>query len=261
MSASRTVADAATARPIPGAAATAFLGRDPVGNSELLAAIRNDGDVRCLGAARGGALAGVAVIGQEDGGALAARFEAADAGALAALIAACPPAVERIAVHRAWMLPALVAAFTLMPYGTPETVYALAGPPAQPPGEARPLTARDVPLMAASATLWGVMGLPDALRAGLRPFGIVRGARVLACALAASGTEWTEEVMSVWTAPRHRGRGLATAVVAATAADIIGRGKTALYVAAVTNHASRRVAAKVGFQPRAAIAAYRVARR
>ena len=73
-------------------------------------------------------------------------------------------------------------------------------------------------------------------------------------------TDWTEEVMSVWTAPRRRGQGLATAVVAAAAADILSRGKTAIYVAAVTNRASQRVAIKVGFQPVYDITTYHVGR-
>jgi predicted GNAT family acetyltransferase len=88
----------------------------------------------------------------------------------------------------------------------------------------------------------------------------VRGERVIACAMAANVTAWTEEVMSVWTARRYRKQGLASAVVAVTAADIIRRGKIATYVAARTNHASQRVAEKVGFQRAYDIAAYRIRR-
>ena len=66
--------------------------------------------------------------------------------------------------------------------------------------------------------------------------------------------------MSVWTAPRRRGQGLATAVVATAAADILSRGKTAIYVAAVTNRASQRVAVKVGFQRAYDTTTYQVGR-
>jgi ribosomal protein S18 acetylase RimI-like enzyme len=204
---------------------------------------------------------GLLVAGREGAeGRLTARVATEDAAALDALITAFPRGVSRVVVHRAWMLPALIEALPLIPDDVPETLFSLATTPVLPTPGVRPLTMADAPVMAASATLWGRLGLVDALRAGFRPFGIVQGARVVACAMAANVTEWTEEVMSVWTAPRHRGRGFATAVVAATAADIIARGKIATYVAAVTNHASQRVAAKVGFRRAYDIAPYRIAR-
>ncbi len=191
---------------------------------------------------------------------LTARFATEDAGALDALIAAVPRAVSRIAVQRVWMLPALQAAFRLIPEDDPEILFSLTTLPRQTASDTRLLTLADAPMMAASATLWGRTGLVDAVRAGFRPFGIVREGRVVACAMAANVTAWTEEVMSVWTAPRHRGKVLATAVVAATAADIIARGKIATYVAAVSNHASQRVAEKVGFRRAYDIATYRIHR-
>jgi ribosomal protein S18 acetylase RimI-like enzyme len=293
--------EVSSAYPLSAEAATAFLARDPIGNAELLTALRYDADVQCIAVyrltsetyvdspnavrqentklpslpfrvLRGQAAtpattdtppdaepAGVLVTGREGiNGRLTARIATADAAALDALIAAFPRGVSRIAVHRAWMLPALTEALHLSPDDDPDVLFSLAAMPTHPAPGVRPLTMADVPMMAASATLWGRLGLVDALRAGFRPFGVVRGARVVACAMAANVTEWTEEVMSVWTAPRHRGQGLATAVVAATAADIIARGKTATYVAAITNHASQRVAEKIGFQRAYEIAAYRI---
>lgn len=250
----------AIARSITPEEATAFLGRDPVGSVELLCALRYDDDVRCVGALREGALAGILVAAREEGDdALTARFEAADTEALAPLIAACPPGVHRIVVHRPWMLPALQAAFPLRPEQPRDTVFfAQSIIPAPSPPALRLLTAADAPLMAASAAMGAGMGFLASLARGFRPFGIVLEDRIVAHACAANGTEWTEEVMSVWTAPRRRGQGLATAVVAATAADILSRGKTAMYVAAVTNRASRRVAVKVGFQEAYDTTTYRV---
>lgn len=238
------------ARGITPEQATDFLARDPVGGIELLCAIRYDRDVHCIGAVRDGVLAGVLVTTREDDNALTARFETADAETLRPLIAACPPGVRRIAVHHPWMLPALAAAFTLLPDQESETVFAATAINPLPPSSiVRPLTRADAPLMDRGATMMGGAGLRDGLAQGYRPFGIIADNRVIAHAVAANETEWTEEVMSVWTAPRRRGQGLATAVVAATAADILGRGKTAIYVAAVANRASQRVATKVGFQP------------
>lgn len=240
----------ALARGITAEQATAFLSRDPVGSVELLCALRYDRDIRCVGALRDGMLAGVLVATREEGDdALTARFEAADAETLASLIAACPPVVHRIVVHRPWMLPALQGAFRLRPEQPSDTVFfAHAVIPQTGAPAVRLLTAADAPLMAASAAMGAGMGFLASLAHGFRPFGIILGDRIVAHACAANGTDWTEEVMSVWTAPRQRGQGLATAVVAATAADILSRGKTAIYVAAVTNHASQRVAVKVGFQ-------------
>ncbi|MCA1723778.1 MAG: GNAT family N-acetyltransferase [Thermomicrobia bacterium] len=249
------------AQRIPPEQAIAFLARDPVGSIELLCAIRYDRDIQCIGTVRDGTLAGVLVVTREDDDAPAARFEAMDAAALLPLIAACPPDVQRIAVHRPWILPALAAAFRLMP-GQTETVFfstAVNRPPSLP--AVRPLTLADAPLMDRGATMMGGRGLRDGLAQGYRPFGVIMGHRVVAHAVAANGTDWTEEVMSVWTAPRQRGQGLATAVVAATAADILSRGKTALYVAAVTNRASQRVAVNVGFQPAYDITTYYVVQR
>lgn len=241
-------ATAVVAREIAPEQATAFLGQNPVANVELLGALRYDREIRCVGALRGDMLVGILVVAREDDDTLAARFEATEGDALPPLIAACPPGVRRIAVHRPWMLPALSAAFRLTP-GQPDTVFATTTIALPPSPTVRLLRAADAPIVAASATMMGVTALLDGLEQGFRPFGILAKDRLIAHAIAANTTDWTEEVMSVWTAPRQRGQGLATAVVATTAADIVSRGKIAIYVAAVTNRASQRVAVNVGFQP------------
>ncbi len=251
-------APAIVARSITPERATAFLGQDPIANVELLGALRYDREIRCIGALRESVLEGVLVVAREDDDTLAARFEAAEGDTLLPLIAACPPEVRRIALHRAWMLPMLSAAFRLNPEQPSDTVFAattLALPPAP---VVRLLRAADVPIVAVSAAMMGVTALLDGLRRGFRPFGIFANGRLIAHAIAANTTDWTEEVMSVWAAPRQRGQGLATAVVATTATDIVSRGKIAIYVAAVTNRASQRVATKVGFQPSYDTTTYRV---
>ena len=249
---------AIVARSIAPERATAFLGQDPIANVELLGALRYDREIRCVGALQGDMLVGVLVVAREDDDTLAARFEAAEGDALPPLIAACPPEVRRIALQRAWMLPLLSAAFRLNPEQPSDTVFATTAVALPPAPTVRLLRAADVPIVAVSAAMMGVTALLGGLGQGFRPFGIFANGRLIAHAVAANTTDWTEEVMSVWTAPRQRGQGLATAVVATTATDIVSRGKIAIYVAAVTNRASQRVAAKVGFQPSYDTTTYRV---
>jgi len=251
-------ARAAIARSITPEQATIFLGRDPVGNVELLTALRYDREIQCTGALRDGALAGLLVVSREGNDARAARFEAEEEETLSLLIAACPPDVWRIAVHRLWMLPALAAAFRLVPEQPRETVFVARAIAVPPSPSVRLLAAAEARIVAASAAMMSATTLLDGLEQGFRPFGIFLHDRLVAHAIAANRTEWTEEVMSVWTAPRQRGRGLATAVVATVAADILSRGKTAIYVTAVSNRASQRVAIHVGFRPSYEIQSYRV---
>ncbi len=251
-------ASAVVAREIAPEQATAFLGQDPVATVELLGALRYDREIRSVGALRGDLLMGVLVVAREDDDTLAARFEATEGDALPPLIAACPPDVRRIAVHRPWMLPVLAAAFRLKPEQPSDTVFAATTLALPPSPAVRLLRAADAPIVAASAAMLSHTALLDGLGQGFRPFGIVTKNRLIAHAIAANTTDWTEEVMSVWTAPRQRGQGLATAVVATTAADIVSRGKIAIYVAAVTNGASQRVALNVGFQPSYDTTTYRV---
>lgn len=251
------------AQPITMEQAITFLGQDPVANVELLGAIRYDRAVQCIGALRGDVLVGVLVFAQEeDDDAWAVRFEAVDRETLFPLIDACPPGVQRIAVHRPWMVRPLASAFRLIPEQRSETVFcahSVISPPSSP--AVRLLTVADASVMEASATMGGGRGFLVALAQGFRPFGIIVENRVVAHAFAANATDWTEEVMSVWTAPRRRGQGLATAVVATAAADILRREKIAIYVAAVTNLASQRVAIKTGFQRAYDTTTYRVRRR
>jgi ribosomal protein S18 acetylase RimI-like enzyme len=251
-------APAVSARRITPEQATTFLGQNPVANVELLGALRYDREIHCIGAVREGSIVGVLVVAREDDDMLAARFEAVEDDVLLLLIAACPPGVRRIAVHRPWMLPALAAAFHLVQDQPSDTVFSTTRIAIPLSPIVRPLQIADAPLVAASAAMMGVTAFLDGLEQGFRPFGIVANDRLIAHAIAANTTDWTEEVMSVWTARRRRGQGLATAVVATAAADILSHGKTALYVAAVTNRASQRVAVKVGFQPAYDIATYRV---
>ncbi|MBC8163753.1 MAG: GNAT family N-acetyltransferase [Roseiflexaceae bacterium] len=83
---------------------------------------------------------------------------------------------------------------------------------------------------------------------GWRMFGVIEDNRLLGHALAAYPIADTEEIAAVFTAAEARRRGIASACVAAAAADIRRRGKRAVYVARKTNHASIAVAEHLGMR-------------
>ena len=87
------------------------------------------------------------------------------------------------------------------------------------------------------------------MRRGWRLFGAVDRSTLLSYAMAAYPIGDTEEVASVFTAPRVRGQGFARAVVTATVRDIQSRGLRAVYATKKTNLASQMVAAGLGMQP------------
>jgi GNAT superfamily N-acetyltransferase len=84
------------------------------------------------------------------------------------------------------------------------------------------------------------------LRRGWRVFGAVRSGALLCHALAAYPIGDTEEISAVFTAPQARRQGLARAVVAATLSDIRSRRQRPVYIAAVRNLPSRRLAEGLG---------------
>ncbi len=167
---------------------------------------------------------------------------------LIALVGALPKGVTLLALHRPWMLPVLETCLRITPVPRDELLVLTASALALPVSpEVRLLTDADTAIVAASGTPWGLEGFTDALRHGYRPFGVVDGERVVARAMAAYTTGHTEEVSAVWTAPAWRGKGLATAVTASVAADILTRVPLVTYTVRPFNLASQRVAAKVGF--------------
>jgi GNAT superfamily N-acetyltransferase len=87
------------------------------------------------------------------------------------------------------------------------------------------------------------------IRRGWRVYGAVYQSMLLGHALAAYPLGDTEEVAAVYTAPGARRQGFASAVVAATVADIVGRRRRAVYACKKTNLASQRVAEGLGMLP------------
>jgi len=238
--------------PIASDVAAAYLARDVGGNVEPLVSLRHDEDVLCRGVITDDRVIGVLVAGRQwPGGPLTAMIETGEREVLVALAGALPTGVTQLALHRPWMLPVLETCLRITPVPRDEllvlTASALALPALPAAPEVRLLTEADTAVVVASSTPWGLEGFTDALRHGYRPFGVVRGERVLARAMAAYTTGYTEEVSAVWTAPAWRGKGLATIVAATVAADILSRVPLATYTVRPFNLASQRVAAKTGF--------------
>ncbi|MEN9936953.1 MAG: acetyltransferase [Chloroflexota bacterium] len=121
-------------------------------------------------------------------------------------------------------------------------------PPARQASLVRRITADDADALDLSPCALSPTALRGWLRRGWRVFGAVEGDQLLCHALAAYPIGDTEEVSAVFTAPRARRRGLATDVAGAAAADIVGRGHRAVYVAARSNIASRQVAEGLGMR-------------
>jgi len=243
--------------------AVAYLARDPGANVELLVSLRHDVDVSCSGVWVGDEVVGVMVTGRAWAeGPLTAMIEAEEREAVSALAGALPPGTLRFAVHRPRLLPLLDAVFHLTPIAYGGLLVLTAQTLAMSPvSDVRLLTAADTAVVAVSVTPWGHEGFADALKRGYRPFGIVREGRVVARAMAAYATGYTEEVSAVWTAPAWRGKGLATAVAATVAADIRTRVPLAVYTVRPDNLASRRIAEKVGFALDHQTNTYRVSKR
>jgi len=94
---------------------------------------------------------------------------------------------------------------------------------------------------------------PTALRnwikRGWRVYGAVSEGMLLCHALAAYPLSDIDEVAAVYTAPSARRQGLASAVVATVVADIVQRGRRAVYACKKVNVASQGVAEGLGLMP------------
>lgn len=129
-------------------------------------------------------------------------------------------------------------------------LYAIATtPPHRPHPSVRRLTPEDAGVLDLAPCSLSPTALCNWLKRGWRAFGCVERGALLSHALAAYPIGDTEEVSAVYTAPAARGQGLASAVAAATIADIAAHQRRAIYVTSKTNIASQRVAAGLGLTP------------
>ncbi|HWQ16108.1 MAG TPA: GNAT family N-acetyltransferase [Roseiflexaceae bacterium] len=253
-------------------AALAYLERDCDANLMPLAALAYDPLQALLGAARGGALAALALVVD-----LAANLPddrptvmvaADDEDALARLLAGGTwPSAAIWTTSRPELLRALERLLGRPADPARGLRYYVTAKAARPPEltenrgprtgirgrsaigagvQVRPLVAEDADALDLAPCALSPAALRSWLRRGWRVFGAVRGGALLAHALAAYPLADTEEVSAVFTAPRARRQGLASAVAAAAIADITGRGRRAIYVTRKTNIASRRVAERLG---------------
>lgn len=76
---------------------------------------------------------------------------------------------------------------------------------------------------------------------------VVKDGRAIAVAAVGYPTALTEEVRAVWVHEPWRRQGLGRAVVASATADILARGRTAVYGAGADNVPSQRLAESVGY--------------
>lgn len=235
--------------------ALGFLARAPERNLLQLAALEYDPVEMIWGLRRASALAALALVCEPEGPFSRQRapvlLDAQDAAALAELLDRADwPARPRWVLHRADLLPTLER-FCGLAHRPHEGVYQYML--AQPPERRGPLLVRQLALedadsLALAPCALSPLALRNWIKRGWRVFGAVADGVLLGHALAAYPVGQTEEVAAVFTAPAVRRRGIASAVVAATAADILARGHRATYVCRKTNRASQHVAEGLGFR-------------
>ncbi len=233
--------------------AQSFLERAPDANLPLLAALEYDPVEMIWGMARGDVLVSLALVFEPDGPFTRQRstvlLDALDGRELAELLARGQwPEQPRWTVHRAELLPA-VRAFCGARPARSEGVrhYVADAVPARPHPLVRRIALEDADALDLTPCRLSPVALRNWIKRGWRVFGAVDGGALVGHALAAYPVGYFEEVAAVFTAPQRRRQGIASAVVAAAAADILARGQRATYVCRKTNTASRHVAESLGF--------------
>jgi GNAT superfamily N-acetyltransferase len=231
--------------------ARAYLERDPDANLMLLGALTYDPVLAHLGQGRGDALVAVALVVD-----LAANLP--DDRPTIMVAADDEAALTRLVAGRDWpeqaiwtsSRPELVRELERLHRRTREPRrglrYYVGGTPAPHAALVRRITDADADSLDLTPCALSPTALRHWLRRGWRVFGAVRGEALLCHALAAYPLGDTEEVSAVFTAPTARRQGLARAVISATITDIQARALRPVYVAAVANHASRRLAEGLG---------------
>ena len=236
------------------AAAAEFLSRDPHANRELLIALLYEPLATVRVTWRNEAVAGALVRGP---GPTALRpewirFDADDQDAVVALLDQRDFDDNAIlSLHRPQFGDFVAQHFRLLPTGDGVYGYlvdrqSLLRPPGVP---VRLLTPSDIGLVERSGCGWSRSYFMRLFQERRRPWAIVKDGMIVCRASSGYPHANSEEVVGVWTHERWRGRGLARALVAAVAADILERASFAAYTTTFNNHASQAVARAVGFQP------------
>ncbi len=153
-------------------------------------------------------------------------------------------------VSRADLLPQFEAAFGMGHYPARGVRYYVStAVPVRPNALVRRLSLDDADAIDLAPCALSPTALRNWIKRGWRVYGAVYELMLLCHALAAYPIGDTEEVAAVYTAPGARRQGFASAVVAATIADIVGRGRRAVYACKKSNVASQRVAEGLDMLP------------
>lgn len=228
-----------------------YLERNRWHNLPALCALRYDTPQRMYGVRQDGALAALALItadfGARPGYQMTILLAADSPGALTALLAQeqWPPEAVWTAT-RPDLAPPVERLIGRSRDPQQGLIYYLAeAAPSRPHPWVRQIAAADADRLDLSPCGLSATALRNWVQLGWRVFGAVDRGRLVSHALAGYAVVESEEVASVFTAPSHRGQGLAAAVVAATIADILGRTGAARYVTSRQNLSSQRVAASL----------------
>lgn len=233
--------------------AQSFLERAPTINLPLLAALEYDPVEMIWGMACGDALVSLALLFEPDGPFTRQHstvlLDALDDRALAELLTRGQwPVQPRWTIHRAELLPTVQAFCGIRPARSEgQRHYVADTMPARPHPLVRQISLEEADTLDLTPCRLSPMALRNWLKRGWRVFGAVEGDALIGHALAAYPVGAFEEVAAVFTTPSRRRKGIASAVVAAAAADILARGRRATYVCRKTNTASRHVAESLGF--------------
>lgn len=235
------------------AAAVRYLNRDPHANRELLLALHYEpiADVRV--AVRDATVVGVLIRGPGPTGTLDEwlRVDADDARAVDELLQDTQlTPVQVVSIHRPWIATMLMRRYALVPSG--DGVYGYLVDPARLRTHVDPtvrlLEPDDGRLVERSGCGWSRTYFTRLFEDRRRPWAAIKDGLIVCRASSGYPDADSEEVIGVWTHPGWRGRGLAQAVVAAVAGDILGRAPFAAYTTTFGNPASQAVAAGVGFE-------------
>ena len=237
-----------------------FLERAPTVNFHIASTLLHEPS-RIVGLAEcGEMLVGVAVAGRSASGKPGLlRLDAIGPIALRRLLATLRERPQRMMLHRPWQEAVVAREFGAVRVRMEITMYGAApGDITSPPDPpVRVLTTDDVAAARVRSHSWVLDLLAEHLARGWQAFGIYAGDQLAAHVCCGYQTGAVEEICHLFTAPGHRGRGLATAVVGGAARAILARGHQPVYFSRNANTASQRVALRAGF--RAAVSLREVA--
>ncbi len=227
-----------------------FLERDPLLNYSAAHALLYGGASVAGMAESGEALVGVAVSGRAAGGEPPSVYlDAIGPIALRRLLAALRRPPNRIVVApRPWLESALKQEFSAvrLRHGVALFTGDASMADRDPDPRVQPLTWDTIEALRRRSSAWNLTVLAEHLGRGGEVLGIVADGELVAHAACGLPVGSLEEISHVYTAPLHRGQGLAQALTLTAMRAIAGRGRRPVYRSRTGNMASRRVAERCG---------------